>query len=246
VENAPSGVIGYDWYVNGILQETNIDSIDISFPKDGYYVVTAHTFVNGEEVAKAESDVTINKSTTTPSPSPAANNLAALQQNGFFEASINIRALVHKLDTNSDPSEFDKEDNVYFWALATPIVWDGVNFSGTRVDTIMGAAANQTIAGTVSKDGNTVLNLTCQLQVDATDQKTSVTMVMQNVPLEYLNGTLYNAALTSIDVQKYIVTLEYNVTNYYMGSVYASTTYISPVWTNDSSLQVVFRKTQNP
>ena len=242
LENIPEGTIKYTWYVNDVQKQSSTSpNIKLTFNQIGEFKVSVIVSTAGKELSKATSKVNIKKQTTP------VNHLPILQQNGYFEANMNIRARVHIYDKYSTPIDSEVEENAYFWTAATPIFWDGTKFSGSRNDVdAAGTTISQTIQGTVSSDGNTVLSLTCQLQVEATDQSTNVRFSLQNIPIKYINDTLDNFYLTSIDVQKYVVELEKKVQSKYMGEVYHSITYLSPVWASDDSLQVVFRKTLNP
>jgi len=237
-QNLPEGAISYTWFVNDIQQQSSTSpTVKLTFTQIGDFTVSLKVSAAGKELAAAEAKVTIAKTENV-------NHLALLQQNGFFEANIYLRGINRVYDKNASPTESDIEQNVSFWTADTPIVWQDTQFSGTRNDTdTAGNMVNQTISGTVSKDGNTVLTLTCRLQVEATNQSTTVTMVLQNIPLSYVNGMLTNFYLTSKDVQKYVYSLENVTVNKYMGAVYASTTYLSPIWTNDASIEMRFRKT---
>ena len=239
IENMPEGAVYYDWYVNDVQQQSSTSpNVKLTFTQIGEFKVSVKVIANGKELGKTEINVTIEK---------LSNNLPILQQNGFFEASINMRGVNHIYDKNSSPKDIDKEENVYFWTMATPITWDDTKFSGTRSSKdAAGTKMNQTIAGTVSKDGNTLLTLSCSLKVEATDQSTSVTIEMQNIPLNYVDGKLYSFYLPNPDIQKYVVKLEHTVLSKYMGNVYHSSTYLTPVWTSDDSIEIRFRKTLNP
>jgi hypothetical protein len=158
-----------------------------------------------------------------------------------------MRGINHVYDKNSSPTDIDKEENIYFWTMATPITWDDTKFSGARSSKdAAGTKMNQTIAGTVSKDGNTLLTLSCNLKVEGSDQSTSVTIEMKNIPLAYVDNKLYSFYLPNPDIQKYVVKLEHTVLSKYMGAVYHSSTYLTPVWTNDDSIEIRFRNTLNP
>jgi hypothetical protein len=239
IENMPEGTVYYDWYVNDVKQQLSTSpSVKLTFTQTGEFKVSVKVIVNDKELGKTEINVTIEK---------PSNNLPILQQNGFFEAGINIRGINHIYDKNSSPTDIDKEESVYFWTMATPITWNDTKFSGTRSSTdAAGTTMNQTIAGTVSTDGNTLLTLSCRLKVEGTDQSTSVIIEMQNIPFTYIDGMLLGFYPPNPDIQKYIVKLEHTVQNKYMGAVYHSSTYLSPVWTSDASLEIRFRKTLNP
>ena len=242
LENAPAGAIDYTWYVNDVQQQSSTSpTIKLTFTQVGDFTVSVKASAAGKELVRADAQVTITK------PAEVVNNLAILQQYGFFEAGLYTRAVVHYLDKYSTPPESDVEENTGFWTQSTPIIWDGVNFTGSRDDPdTAGNKASQTIEGTVSADGNTILTLSCQLKTEGVEQTTSVAMTLQNIPLKYVNGMLDKTVLTSSDIQKNVVALENTFTHTNKGAVYASSTYISPIWTNDSSLEAIFRKTLNP
>jgi len=242
LENMPDGTIFHTWYVNGVQKQSSTSpNVKLTFNQMGEFEVSVIVSTAGKDLSNATSKVNIKKAATP------VNHLPILQQNGYFEANMNIRALIHVYDKYSTPNESDVEENAYFWTAATPIFWDGIKFSGSRNDVdAAGTTMTQTILGTVSSDGNTILSLTCQLQVEAADQSTYLSFSLQNIPVKYINDTLDNFYLTSIDVQKYVVSLEKKVQSKYMGEVYHSITYLSPIWASDDSMQVVFRKTLNP
>ena len=235
----PEGTVYYDWFVNDVKQQSSTSpTVKLTFTQAGELKVSVKVSTNGKELGKTEIKVTIEK---------LSNNLPILQQNGFFEAGINMRGINHIYDKNSSPTDIEKEENIYFWTMATPITWDDTNFSGTRSSKdAAGTKMNQTIAGTVSKDGNTLLTLSCSLKVEGTDQSTSVTIEMQNIPFTYIDGMFFGYYPPNPDIKKYVVKLEHTVLSKYMGAVYHSSTYLTPVWTSDASLEIRFRNTLNP
>jgi len=239
IENMPEGTVYYDWYVNDVRKQSSTSpNVKLTFTQIGEFKVSVIVISNSIELGKTETSVTIAK---------LSNNLPILQQNGFFEASINMRGINHVYDKNSSPTDIDKEEEIYFWTMATPITWDDTKFSGARSSKdAAGTKMNQTIAGTVSKDGNTLLTLSCNLKVEGSDQSTSVTIEMKNIPLAYVDNKLYSFYLPNPDIQKYVVKLEHTVLSKYMGAVYHSSTYLTPVWTNDDSIEIRFRNTLNP
>jgi hypothetical protein len=74
----------------------------------------------------------------------------------------------------------------------------------------------------------------------------SSTIELQNIPLKYVNGFYDYPDFKAIDVKQYIVTQKKNWMSSNKGSAFYTATYLSPVWTKEASLQVVFREKMNP
>jgi hypothetical protein len=230
----------FTWFVDDTaVQGATPNTLKTTFKTAGKHTVTVKVLDGtGKELAKAQSTANIGNLTTT------ANNLALIQKYGYMEASVMTNSLIHEYNLYNKPIDVDKQTNVAFWTLYTPITWDGVKFSGTRTDTPMGVTATETLSGTVSPDGNTLLTLTSKLQTDSAIEHKTVTMVLQNVPLSYVNGIMVNdVSLSSATVQKYVVSLDNSFTDVANGAIYFSNTFKSPVWDNNSNLSISFRKT---
>jgi len=243
VHNAPHPKdVTYDWYVNKELkQSSSITDFKTTFAKGGSYIVDLSVNEAGLVLGKDSANATIKDVVNLTTP---ANNLAIIQKYGYMEALIMTNSLIHEYNLNNKPPDADKQTNVAFWTLYTPITWDGVNFSGTRTDTPMGVTQTETLSGTVSPDGNTLLTLTSKLQSDSAIEHKTVTIVLQNVPLSYVNGIMVNDVdLSSATVQKYVVSLDNSFTDVANGAIYFSNTFKSPVWDNNSNLSISFRKT---
>jgi hypothetical protein len=242
VHNAPHPKdVTYDWYVNKELkQSSSITDFKTTFAKGGSYIVDLSVNEAGLVLGKDSANATIKDVVNLTTP---ANNLAIIQKYGYMEALIMTNSLIHEYNLNNKPPDADKQTNVAFWTLYTPITWDGVKFSGTRTDTPMGVTQTETLSGTVSPDGNTLLTLTSKLLIDNSTDHQLVTIVLQNIPLSYINGTLNDVGLTSANVQKYVVSLENNLTSVDKGATYRTYNYKSPMWDNNSNLTVTFRKT---
>jgi hypothetical protein len=242
--NPPTGAITYEWSVNGSVKKSSAEtSFKNTFSTEGPFSVTLRALLAGKEIAKIDSNVTITKPTPSPSASIPANNLAIIQKFSYMEASVFTNSMVHEYNKYNKPTDVDKQENIGFWTAYTPITWDGVKFSGSRTYTdTSGNTVNETLSGTVSTDGNTILTLTSKLVVDNTQDHRTITMVLQNVPLSYINGNLQNVGLGSANVQKYVVSLENSLTRVEKGATYWTYTYKSPLWDDKSSLTVEFGK----
>ena len=243
--NPPAGIITYEWSVNGNVKKSAAEaSFQNTFTAEGPFTVTLRALLAGKEIAKFDSNGTITQVTPTSSNSTPANNLAIIQKYSYMEATVYTNSIVHEYDKYNKPTDVDKQANFSFGTLYTPITWDGVKFSGTRTDTAtIGSTVTETLSGTVSPDGNTLLTLTSKLLIDNSTDHQLVTIVLQNIPLSYINGTLNDVGLTSANVQKYVVSLENNLTSVDKGATYRTYNYKSPMWDNNSNLTVTFRKT---
>jgi len=239
----PPANIRYSWSVDGVSIQTDTQkTFKTIFKSAGKHTVGLKLLdAAGKELQKAESTANIKDA---PSASGPVNNLAILQKYGYLEASVLTNSQVHEYNKYNKPTDVDKQANVNFWTIYTPLTWDGVKFSGTKTDNLMGSTAVEALSGTVSPDGNTILSLTSHLQIDSTIEHHTVNMVLQNIPLTYINGVLQFVDITSGNVQKNVVSLENNLTDVdSKGETYNSVTFKSPTWDNNSHLDVQFRKT---
>ena len=233
----------FTWSVDDVsAQAATSNTLKATFKTSGAHTVLLKALDStGKEIGQAKSVVTVK---SAPSASTSPNNLAILQKYGYVEASVNTSSQVHEYNKYNKPPDVDKQANVNFWTIYTPLTWDGVKFSGTKTDNLMGSTAVEALSGTVSPDGNTILTLTSHLQIDSTIEHHTVNMVFQNIPLTYINGVLQFVDITSANVQKNVVSLENNLTDVdSKGETYNSVTFKSPAWDNNSHLDVQFRKT---
>lgn len=258
------GIISYEWLINGVQKQSSTEtfswdstgsveesayysSFTTSFKEEGLYTLTVLAKVGGQQIGKAEANVDIKKNSPTTVP---VNNLKTLQNLAFLEAQILTKSNIKQVDIYSTPADKTNEIDFTFSILSTPITWEGTAFSGEQViDAKNGGITTKKINGTVSPDGNTVIGLTYAMEYDFGEiEHTHVKIVLQNIPLAYYgdnNQFLDKTILKGSDIKEYIVLLEYENNHYKDGKTYASTTFLSAILGNSSSLEFAFKESQD-
>jgi hypothetical protein len=245
----PAGTV-YEWYIEGDLkQSSGSNTFKTAFTKKGDYTVSVWAGASGMELGKAETKVTIKETVTTTTP---MNNLTKLQ------TANNLRGLVSTkstfTETRQNQPETTKLFDPYTYAIqgnGAPIVWKDTSFSGESIINESNGIKTQTISGTVSPDGNTVLTLTYAFQhtiyfdpakpSEDYCKKISKKIILQNVPLKY-DYAIGRFTMKSSDIQKYVVKLENIDREYEKGINYYSFTSTSYEWNSASDIMVTFEK----
>ncbi len=246
----------YDWSVDDAVRYSGTEStFDYQFSSKGPYVVSV--VVNLAYIKtnlRAVSQVTIEEPITTTT---VASHLAALQQQTSLETTLYTSATVAEYDLYTNPQNSTKTSNIGIDTFPIPITWQNTTFSGSQKLPIKdGVEVIKSLSGTVSPDGNTILSLIYTSKITSyTDwtnpapanqwQVTTDKMVLKDIPIRYPNNDILD--LTEIKgktVQQYIVEIASEVTDFDPKKqvMYHKITYVSPLWNEDSSLVVRFRK----
>ena len=195
LKNPPANV-RFSWSADGsILQTDASNTFKTTFKTEGNHTITVKVLdATGKELGQAQSTANIKTVTSTTG---AAFKLEDLQKMTHLKGNFDAQITIKDFDVQGTPSEKTSQRD---WSFPFPafgttfqsqliITWNGTSFSGISMDTPNSGVTNS-VNGTVSPDGHTLVTLSYQSQYKLTGPDSPgytedkvITLSLHNVPL---------------------------------------------------------------
>ena len=245
-EAAPDGSY-FEWYVDGVLKQSGHDfSISVSFPDTGEHIIICKMLDSaGKVLQQAQATAVVTAKTTTAF---TYNNLTALQNMTKLRLSLGGRWEITKWTEYEGETVYDGWMNhtIPYYNPGNPdmtITWTGTSFAGERTTSNSVINRVETLAGTVSADGTTLLSLSYTMTYVSDDLKSNglwhseeeISIELVNIPIEQLvfqaaTSSTFNFSIYGPDMSQYI-----SEVSWHSVTIHDSVTDIE-YWADDSTI----------